>query len=114
MQSIHHIRPDAAPRMSPEGPRNGLQFGMIGLAAQIADCLEKGFFRASARIEPKLRAAGGEVIELVEYVIRWAQEGAVPFLRQRLPVQVIGGGGTFLRGCGSGAVLVNNDAAQAR
>jgi hypothetical protein len=43
-----------------------------------------------------------------------AKKGAVPFLRQRLPVQVIGGGGAFLGGGGSGAVLVNNDATQVR
>ena len=112
MKSGHHIGPDAAAGVSPQNPGDGHQFRMPRLGGEIVEGLEEGLFRAAARIEPEFRASRRDVGFFVQHVITGAEQGAVPFLRQRLPVQVIGGGGAFLGGRGAGAVLVDDDAAK--
>ena len=96
MKSGHHIGPDTAAGVSPQSPGDGLQFRMPGLGGEIVEGFEESLFRASARIEPQFRAPGGEVVFFVQHVVTGAEQSAVPFLRQGLPVQVIGGGGPSL------------------
>src|SRR3984957_19606136 len=85
---------------------------MPRLSGEIVEGLEESLSGAAARIEPQLRASRCDVGFFVQYVVTGAEQGAVPFLRQRLPVQIIGGGGTFLGGRGASTVLVDDDTAE--
>src|SRR4029077_10330297 len=102
-------RPNAAAGMSPERPRNFIDFRMTGLCREIRECLEKGLFRTSSGIEPELRRAWRNIDLLVQHVIAGSPKGAVPLLRQRLPVQIIRCGRSFDGGSRSRAVQMHND-----
>src|SRR4029077_17943037 len=105
--------PDAAARMSPEDPGDGLQLRMARCGGEVAERLQESLIRALPRVEPEFRAAGREIDLLVEPMIGRTEQGAVPLPGERLPVQVVGGGRALPGGRRPGAVLVHNDAAQA-
>src|SRR5208282_2895530 len=85
---------------------------MAGFCGQLIEGLQEGFFGAATRIKPSFGTAWRQVNSLVRDVIRRAEQRTVPFLRQGLPVQIVGGGGPLNGGRSSGAVLVNDNAAQ--
>src|SRR5258708_7148664 len=94
-QRGHHVRPNAAAGMSPERPRDSIDFRMTGLGGEIRECLEKRFFRTTSGIKPELRRARRNIDLLIQHVIAGTPKSAVPLLRQRLPMQIIGGGRSF-------------------
>src|SRR5258706_14892576 len=97
--------------MTPERPGNFVYFRMAGLDGEFTKRLEKWFLRTVARIEPQFRGSGGRVNFFILHMITRTPERAVPLLRQRLPMQIGGGGRAFDGRRGSRAVLMNDDAA---
>src|SRR5258706_269429 len=81
MQRSHHIGPDATAGMTPERPRNFVDFCMAGLDGKFAERLEKSFLRTITRIEPQFRRARRRVDLLVLHVVTGTPERAVPLLR---------------------------------
>ena len=86
MKGRHHVGPDAAARMSPEDPGNGLQLRMARRGGEVAEGLQEGLLRAVPRVEPEFGSAGRSVGRICQDVIGGTEQGAIPFLRQRLPV----------------------------
>src|SRR2546430_581252 len=95
MKRYHHVGPNAAAGMTPQRPRHLVDFRMTRLHGEIGKPLEKSFLRTVARIEPQLRGPRRSVDLLVLHMIAGTPERAVPLLRQRLPVHVVGSSGTF-------------------
>src|SRR5258708_38779362 len=97
--------------MTPERPRNFVDFCMSGLAGEFTQRLEKSFLRTIARVEPQFRGSGGRVDLFILHVVTGTPERAVPLLGQRLPVQIGGGGGAFDGRGRPRAVLMHDDPA---
>ena len=91
--------------MAPEAPRGGRDLGVAALLSEVGEGLQVGLVGAVARITP--HAAVG----LVRLADHWADEGAVPFAGEGLPVKVVGGGRGAFVGAGAAAMLVHDDAA---
>src|SRR5689334_20287702 len=106
MQHVHEAGPGAAARMAPEAPGHGLELGMSGLHGQIRERAQVGLLRAVARIAPE-----AAVLSIL-LVIGGTEQGAVPLLRERLPVQVGGRGRAALAGAGPAPVLMHDDTAE--
>src|SRR2546426_10170373 len=111
MERGHDVRPNAAAGMAPQYPRHPVNFRMLRQGGELSERLEKGLFRTAPWIEPQFGCAWGDVYLLVLNVVAGAPKRAVPLFCQRLPMQVMGGGGTFDGRGGASAVLMNDDAA---
>src|SRR5208337_2209456 len=76
--------------MPPETPRGRSDFLMTGLCRKFIERPEENTVRTMSRVEPQFCASGGQINRIVQHVIARSEKHTVPFLRQSLPVQIVG------------------------
>src|SRR5579859_7049537 len=108
IERAHHIRPNPASRMPPETPGDGSDLPVSRLCRKFVQSPQEGPLRTTSGIEPQFRPSGRQIDRIVEHAIGRSKKYAVPFLRQSLPVQIIGGRRSRLGRRNTGTVLVND------
>ncbi len=106
---LAHCAPPECPHRP---PRHEAQFSVARFGAEGVQSLEENLVRTAARIVPKFRLAGPDFGAFVQNVIARPEQCAIPLLRQRLPMQVVGGRRASRRRRSTGAMLMDNHAAQ--
>src|SRR5947209_2334073 len=81
---------------------------MARFHGELLQRLQKGFGRTAPWIEPELRSSRGKIVVGMKHVVRRPQESAVPFLREDLPMPIVGGRRAFLGRGGAGAMLMDD------
>ncbi len=90
MQRAHHVGPYSSSRMTPKTPGSGSDFLVARLGRKFVQSPKEGTLGTAPGIEPQFRAPGRQIDRIIEHMIGRAEQHAVPFLCQGLPMEIIG------------------------
>src|SRR6266702_2762577 len=94
--------------MSPKTPGSGSDLRMTRFCRKFVKGLQESTLRTASGVEPQFRAPGRQIDRVIEHAIGRSEKYAVPFLRQCLPVQVVGRRCSRLGRRNTRAVLMND------